>query len=45
MDKNIQAVKSYITKEENRTTIAATAGIVAIVAGIVYTMKRGTKRK
>ncbi len=45
MDKKIQAVKGFTTKEENRKTIAATAGIVAIVAGIVtYAAKRGGKR-
>lgn len=46
MDKKIQSAKKFVTERKNRTTvIAATAGIVAIVAGIVtYAAKRGGKR-
>lgn len=45
MDKKFQEVKSFVTDTKNRkTVIAAAAGIVAIVAGIV-TAKRGKKRK
>lgn len=46
MDKKIQSAKKFITERKNRkTVIAATAGIVAIVAGIVtYATKRGGKR-
>ena len=45
MDKRIQQVKAFVKNEKNRTTvIAATAGMFAVVAGIVA--KRGkTKRK
>lgn len=47
MDKVIQDIRNFVTDEKNRTTvIAATAGIVAVVAGIVFTAKRGkAKRK
>jgi len=46
MDKKFQDIKKFVTDEKNRTTvIAATAGVFAIVAGIVMTATRGKKKR